>query len=290
MNKNFTLVIFAMLLLFSASCGFYPTMMTKAYVADTITSATGRATSIRGEHIITKNDVTVMLTPFSVNEYFQRSFYTQNVQLQYAFYFPFPLVVNLYEGMAVFKLTVQNNRETSLPFSFLSDDNLNKISYNRQTLIPWERFSSLFSEDNSIKKLPCYGQAVGLLNKRVGKYYLTSNNNASVKAIREVLSAVGQSPILLIRRFGYLSQGQNITGYIIFPEHYEAKQKDAKLDIIIDDILFSFDVKSTLQYYKSTYDKSKSRYTPYVPITSDEHDAILRQEEKMARKKRNYLP
>jgi hypothetical protein len=271
-------------------------MMTKAYVVDTITSTIGRSSigrTVSREHIITQNDVTVIVEPFGVNEYFKSPHYTQNVKIPLPFRRDFPLVVNLYEGMAVFKLTIMNNSNRSFNYSFDPDSTI--MSYNKRELISWEKFNKYnhYDDDKSIKTFPCYGQAVALLNKKTGKYYSKWNMDAAVKAIKNVIYEAQYNPStpLLLGHSGWLSTGRKITGYIVFPERYEAEQRDAKLDIIVDNMLFSFDVKATLQHYKSTYDKSilMRKYTPYVPITGDEFKEILKQEEETARKTRNRL-
>jgi hypothetical protein len=299
--KKLLLLFFVAPLLFSMSCGFYPTMMTKAYVVDTITSAIGRSSIGRAasrEHIITQNDVTVIVEPFDVNEYFKSPHYTQNVKMQLKDSRDFPLIVNLYEGMSVFKLTILNNSNRHFGYSFASTEDSKTMNYNNRELISWDKYFyfGFWEDEKKIKTFPCYGQVVALLNKRAGKYYSKWNMDAAVRAIKDVINAV-QDPYnppptpLLLGRTGGLGKGSKITGYIIFPEYYEAKQRDAKLDIIVDNMLFSFDVKATLQHYKSTYDKSilMRKYTPYVPITGDEFKEILKQEEETARKTRNRL-
>jgi hypothetical protein len=256
---------------------YYAPMVTKGYghninVAD--------ASNINDSNSITKNNVTIIVQPFDVNDYFKEKFFTRSVPLQsnanstnY-----FPLVVNLFNGFAVFKITIQNNSpNTYIYYNFgknISKDEIN-ISYDEYMPLHNNVITEYSNVDRRV--LPCYYLAKQLVEKK--SYGLAENTsddanfiNTEIKnAMGNVMYEIGNSKVPLLNNTtnsGGISvtNGKNVTGYIVFPE----VEKEADLEFEIDNVSYKFRVKPTLQYYKSVYSIENQRYMPYEPITKEQ--------------------
>ena len=156
-------------LLFAASCSrsFYGAMLTKAYVPDTIFGSGGNGSDGCS---ITKNGIAVKVEPFDINEYFKSPHYAKTVEVIGR---KFPLVINLYKGMSVFRVAIQAPL-ISAYYDFDDrrfDDrkrvNEMAIRYDNRIPIPeTDVINHLYYEKD---KLPCYWQAMDLLEKKIGK-------------------------------------------------------------------------------------------------------------------------
>jgi hypothetical protein len=267
-------------------------MLTRAYVPDTI-SGSGSGGNGSDECSITKNGITVKVEPFDINEYFKSPYYAKSVEVAGK---KFPLVINLYRGMSVFKITI---KAPLISTYYYFDEHRYKrenemaISYDKRIPIPGDNISDrLFDEKD---KPACYLQAMDLLEKRAGKPAESGKETDMKMLILELIENVRNDPNtpLLNRNWpssigtGPYTHKKNesyeITGYIVFPE---VKKRDAKLEFLIADNLFSFNVKSSLRYYKSAYDRSAGKYTPYVEITEADYNAIEHEEAIMVLKKK----
>lgn len=269
----------------TTSCGFYATMQTKTYVPDTIAAESGKKT--RNGHNITKNGVSVTVEPFDVNEYFTSSYFHKTVRAEGL---KFPLVINLFEGMSIFKITIQNETKSDLHYSFKEKPSIYDIDirYNNTFPIPWETIDLLMP--TNVITLPCYWQALGLLEKkfRVGEMKNLRGPLQS-EILRTISDAKYDATTPLLNKLGGMGTrygvNNTITGYLIFPK---VEEEDAKLDFIIENNHYSFDIKNTLRFYKSIYNPTLNKYMPYVEITEDEYNAISSQEEKRLRRNNQY--
>jgi hypothetical protein len=223
---------------------------------------------------ISKDGITVALEPFDINEYFRDSIFSKSIQTLWGGYnnsFPFfPLVVNYFHGMSVFKVTIQNNSNTYVAV------HRDAPRYGGSKPLVEELTQQLL-----INSLPCYSMSKRLIERRTyGFDDTTDDENCANSFIRSAIDKVNSDIDILCRqRVAWMYDpsilsGQTAKGYIIFPQ--VDKESDVEFTIAntsANTTSFKFRVKPTLQYYKSSYNEQAGRYLPYEIITKEQYEA-----------------
>jgi hypothetical protein len=194
-------------------------------------------------------------------------------------------VVNLFEGLSVFKITIQNEGTLPINYNFSRDDDNNNFiaSFNGYLAVPVQDFGWVGFD---AKKFAVYDKSKEIIGYRYnanGEYPQLSIQNAISDVVYNVQQR-NDTP-LLNRLGGLIVRGQEtLVGYIAFPE--VIGKTDAELIFTINGEKYQFDVNLTPQYYKSVYNSAKSNYMPYEIITQNEYNLIMKDNTSILKKQK----